>query len=230
VDAHQVVEDVRSTVSGRSKRSRPEEQVEILNTALTKKIEKIDRLGIQFEKICRQLGIPENKETYEAGITRKIDDLKEKSNKWDTFINKLDKLLLKEDEIRLDANEEADIFTRVENLKDFSVEIGQILQVDGDVAFSAYKQKARNMMENEARHKASITQLEADVVHLQAELEEKKANISSLNDTNAQLQSLGDLSDDRVKTDLQTALGDISKYKEEINTYKRTISDNVYAR
>jgi hypothetical protein len=41
VDAHQVVEDVRSTVSGRSKRSRPEEQVEILNTALTQKNRKI---------------------------------------------------------------------------------------------------------------------------------------------------------------------------------------------
>jgi hypothetical protein len=140
----------------------------------------------------------------------------------------LDNLLFEADDVRLDEEKEGGIFAQVKHLQDFSVEIGQILQIDGDVNLSTYKQKARDMVDNEARHKTFITQLQADVALLNAELQEKEANISSLKDTNVQLQALGDLSDDQVKTDLQTALGSISKYKEEISTHKRRISEKEY--
>ena len=76
--------------------------------------------------------------------------------------------------------------------------------------------------------KASITQFEADVTHLKAVVKEKEANISNLNDLNAQLQGIGDSTEDRLRTELKTALADIFTYQEEISTYKRTITDKEY--
>jgi peptidoglycan hydrolase CwlO-like protein len=221
-----IVEDDtgRSTVSVRSKKSRAEE-AEDLNTALRRQTEKKEKLAGSIEKICRILGFTANKDTYEADITRKIDDLKAKSNKWDTFIKRLDKLLLEDGEIRVDGEAEGDIFTRVQNLKEFSIEIGQILQINGDIDLSAYKQKARDIMDNEARQKASITQLENKVARLKAVLTEKEANISDLQETNSSLKSMEGLSDDLLKIAAQEAESKALTYQQQNREYARIVRE-----
>jgi hypothetical protein len=220
-------EDANSTVSGRSKKSRAE-VFDDLNAKLMKENEKKEKLAESIEKICRKLSIHVNKDSYSEDIEGQIDNLQAKSNKWGAFINRLDKLLLDDGEIRLDGEAESEIFTRVQNLKDFSIEIGQILQVVGDVDLSVYKQKARDIMDNEDRQKTSITQLKDEVTHLKAVLQEKEANISDLQETNNSLKSMEGMSEDLLKIQAQEAESKVLTYQQEVRKYERMTSEQQY--
>ncbi len=59
----------------------------------------------------------------------------------------MDDLFFDLGEMRVEVEEEAYLLTQVKQLKDFSVQIGRISHVLGDVDLNAYKKKAREMME-----------------------------------------------------------------------------------
>jgi hypothetical protein len=164
----------RSTISNKTGRSKAEEQIEDLEEKLEETNERFrtQRQQIQeqrkfVEGLCTKLNIGMNRESFMNDIEQNIDEIQKKLKKRDAFIRELDDVL-QNNEIRIVGDEESHILALVKEVKTFSVEIGQILQVYGDVDMIAYKQKARDMIDNEARQKASITRLEADKARLTA--------------------------------------------------------------
>ena len=234
-DEHENADDAarshKSSGSRRTVHSRIEEEVEELKEQLKKVEGKLQGKKNQIEeerqfvgKLCEKLGFVMKTASFHSDIEKKIDEIQGKLTKRDTLIGGLKKMFEAENILPAVEND-GHLVACVKELKDFSVEIGKLLQVTGDVDLTAYKNKAREIMESETRQKESITHLESEVVHFKTLVQEKEANISDLQKTIASLKSMEDMSDDSLKKSAQDAEAKALTYQQEIRKYERVTSE-----
>jgi hypothetical protein len=223
-------EEAKSHKSSTSRRTvhSMEEEVEKLRTQLQQadsklqgKKDKIEEQRKFFKELCQKLGFDMQPASFHVDLQKKIDEIQKR----DKLIGGLKKIF-EADEIIMPMEDDGHLVASVQELKDFSVEIGAILQVTGDVNLPVYKKKAGDIMEHETRQKETIKQLESEVARLKAVVQEKEANIADLNKAMTQLQAIDSSTEDQVRENLRKALGDIYTYQEEIGQYKTTIAEN----
>jgi hypothetical protein len=155
-----------------------------------------------------------NTTSFHSDIEKKIHEIQGNLQKRDTLIGGLKKIF-EADEIILTGEDDGHLVASVQELKDFSVEIGRLLKVTGDVDLTAYKNKAREIMDGEIRQKATITQLESEVAHFKAVVQEKEGNISDLQAVNTSLKSMEGMSEDSLQKSAQEAEAKALTYQQQ---------------
>jgi hypothetical protein len=226
-DKHGLEEEVKSQMSSKSRRtvySQAEEEVARLEAKLQEKRDQIEEERKFIRGLCSKLGLVVKSDSFHSDIATKIDEIQGKLTKRDTLIGGLKKMFEGE-EILPAVEDDGHLVASIKELKDFSVEIGRLLKVTGDVDLTAYKNKTREIMEHETRQRATITQLESEVAHFKAVVQEKEANISDLQAANTSLKSMENMSEDSLKKSAQEAEAKALTYQQQIRQYERVTSE-----